>query len=250
MRPFERIACSMLLLAFVIQSCSTVAPTPRVSFPVDGDQRDALLCRPEGKGPFPAVVFNHGTIVDQSGWPGAATRGYRMDLICQALAADGFLAFLPIREKRPRGMKHMSYEEYYRDVVSRAVDHVKGLPDVDRARIALVGFSMGGFTSLKVAVERRDLKALLLLAPATVHGLLGEAAKNVGSLNAPVLLLVETSDEGHILKGAANLEQALQKHGKKARVIRYNRGGGHKLFYTVDYYWPDVRAFLHENLGG
>jgi dienelactone hydrolase len=139
-------------------------------------------------------------------------------------------------------MKHMSYEEYYSDVVSRAVAHVKGLTDVDPARIALVGFSMGGFTSLKVAVERKDLKAV-------VHGLLGEAAKNVGSLTAPVLLLVEASDERNILQGAALLEQALRTHGKEARVIRYNRGGGHQLFYTVDYYWPDIRAFLQEKLG-
>jgi dienelactone hydrolase len=184
------------------------------------------------------------------GWPGAFAQGYRMDNICEALAKEGYLTFLPIREKRARGKNHSAYEEYYKDVVSHALDYVKSLTDVDPARVALMGFSMGGFTSLKVAVERKDLKALLLLAPATAHGLMGEAAKNVGSLNTPVLLLVEASDEGHILKGAANLEQALQKHGKKARVIRYDRGGGHKLFYTVDYYWPDVRAFLHENLGG
>lgn len=28
------------------------------------------------------------------------------------------------------------------------------------------------------------------------------------------------------------------------------RGGGHELFYKVDYYWPDVRDFLREKLGG
>lgn len=32
------------------------------------------------------------------------------------------------------------------------------------------------------------------------------------------------------------------------RVIRYNKGGGHKLFYDVGYWWDDFKAFLREHL--
>ena len=238
----------IFLLLFVTPVWS--AGVSKVSFPTVDDHRDALYCRPEGAGPFPAVIFNHGSIVDGLGWPGATKRGYQLDAICQTLAEDGFLAFAPIREKVPRGRGWQSYDERYQEVVARAVDYVKTLQDVDSSRIGLMGFSMGGLISLKVAVEGKDLRAVLLLAPAWGRGLLGDEVQKVPSLNAPVLLLVEAGDEPQILKGVAMLEKALQANKKEVRVIRYNRGGGHELFYKVDYYWPDVRDFLREKLGG
>lgn len=196
------------------------------------------------------VVFNHGSIVDGWGWPGAKARGYLLDEICQTLAQDGYFVFVPIREKQPRGKGWMAYHDSYREVVSSAVDHAKTLPGADSSRIALMGFSMGGLTSLKVAVERRDLKALVLLAPAWGRGELAETVKEVPELSAPALLLVEADDDRPILKGVAMLEQALRDHGKEARSIVYDRGGGHLLFYGVNYYWDDVRKFLREKLGG
>lgn len=245
-----RIALIGIIFLLLFAAHGWSAEASRVSFPVGDEHRDALLCRPEGKGPFPTVVFNHGSIVDGWGWPGASSRGYQLEAICEALAGGGFFAFLPIREKWPRGKGWMQYDGSYKEVVSRAVDHVKTLKDVDPFRIALMGFSMGGLTSLKVAVERKDLKALLLLAPAWGRGLLADEIPRVPEINAPVLLLIEDSDGPPILKGFALLERALKAHKKEARIIRYDRGGGHELFYKVDYYWEDVKAFLREKLGG
>lgn len=239
-----------VFFVFLGTARSPGAEPSKVVFPiVGGEQRDALLCRPAGSGPFPAVVFNHGSVVDMYGWPGARTEGYFLDTVCQAFAQDGYLTFAPIREKRAQGKNATVYREIYGQVVSSALDHVKTLPEVDASRIVLAGFSMGGFTSFKVALERQDLKALVLLAPATVHGLLGSVAKKAGALSAPVLLLTEAHDARHILEGAALLERAFQTHKKEARVIRYDRGGGHELFYNVGYYWEDVRTFLREHLG-
>ena len=240
----------ILLLLFLGATQSRGAEPSRISFPITGgDQRDALLCKPAGPGPYPAVVFNHGSVVDMFGWPGARAQGYFLDEICQTLAQDGYFAFVPIREERAQGKGAAVYHNSYGPIVSSAIDHAKTLPEVDSSRIALAGFSMGGFTSFKVALERKDLKALILLAPATAHGLLGIAAKNVDSLSAPVLLLTEASDASNILQGAATLERAFKEHKKEARVIRYDRGGGHGLFYKVGYYWEDVRTFLRERLG-
>ena len=252
MRPTLSFRLATLTFIFLLFSAnqSWGAGASKVSFPVGDDRRDALFCRPAGESPFPAVVFNHGSIVDMLGWPGASRRGYNLSAICETLAEDGFLTFAPIREKVPRGRGWMSYDERYKEVVLRAVDYVKTLRETDPSRIGLMGFSMGGLTSLKVAVERMDLKAVLLLAPAWGRGLLADEVQNVPSLNAPVLLLVEAGDEPQILKGVAMLEKALQTHKKEVRIIRYNRGGGHELFYKVDYYWADVRDFLREKLGG
>lgn len=236
------------IFLFFLAPLGRAATATTVSFPVDQEERDALVCRPAGSGPFAAVVFNHGSIVDGWGWPGARSRGYYLDEICETLAQDGYFVFVPIREKQPRGKGWMGYDDSYRQVVSSAVDHIKTLPGVDSSRIALMGFSMGGLTSLKVAVGRKDLKALALFAPAWGRGEMAETVKGVPQLTSPALLLVAGDDDRPILKGVAMLEQALRASGKEARVMRYERGGGHQLFYRVDYYWQDVREFLREKL--
>lgn len=61
-----------------------------------GAEPDALLCRPEGKGPFPAVVYSHGQVANPQMLKQAQEGGWKRT--CQRLAADGFLAFIPIRE--------------------------------------------------------------------------------------------------------------------------------------------------------
>ncbi len=228
------------------------AEPQQLSFPVKvaerPGERRALVCTPKGQPPYAAVVFNHGSIVDMLGWPGATQRGYRLDRVCEALAAEGYFVFAPIRENSARGRGFQEYEDAYREIVLQAVDHVKTLAGVDGSRIALAGFSMGGLVSFKVALERGDLRAVALLAPAFGRGLLGEAAKSADNISAPVLVMVEQSDGVPILRGVDILEKALGSRGKAFRLVRYDRGGGHELFYDVGYWWDDLKAFLHEHL--
>jgi dienelactone hydrolase len=102
-----------------------------------------------------------------------------------------------------------------------------------------------------LGIERKDVKALVVFAPAQGPRkgvVFNTAVQGVDKLNAPLLLLVEDSDSNHIIGGVNQLDETLKKHKKSAKVIRYNQGGGHELFFNVDYYWGDVRAFLRENL--
>jgi dienelactone hydrolase len=247
------LSAALLAGLVILAGCATMSPGPeRRSFPVKfgerAEKRSALVCAPKGQGPFAAVVFNHGNIVDGWGWPGASEAGYRLDKVCEKLAAEGYFVFAPIREKYPRGKSFMGYKDTYREIVLQAIDHVKALPEVNNTRVALVGFSMGGLVSFKVALERRDLRAVALLAPAPGRGLLTEAAKDAARLSAPLLVMVEESDVPPILLGVASIEDAMRVHGKPLTLIRYNRGSGHQLFYDVGYWWEDLAAFLHEHL--
>ncbi|MEK6711480.1 MAG: alpha/beta fold hydrolase [Nitrospinota bacterium] len=241
-RVFWFCLLAVLLPAGAARAASTV------EFTTPAGSRDAIVCQPEGAGPFPTVVFNHGSIVDGNGVQGAAQRGYDLAGFCGALAKEGYLAFLPIRESAPMGNRFDSYRDDYQAIVAAAVDHVKTRPGADPGRVALMGFSMGGLTSVIVAPGRTDLRALVLLAPAFGRGRMEEAAKGIPRLAAPVLLLIEQSDSRPIQRAVGLLERELKAHGKEARVLRYTTGGGHRFFYKVDSFWPDVAAFLREKM--
>jgi len=155
---------------------------------------------------------------------------------------------VPIREPAPRGRGFDSYEEGYVDIVARAIESTKRRSDVDKSRIALMGFSMGGLVSLRASLGRNDLAALVLLAPAAGRGVMQSTVDDVARVEPPVLVMVEANDSPHILNGVDTLVIALRSRNKDVKIIRYDRGGGHQLFYDVGYWWPDARSFLAEKL--
>jgi dienelactone hydrolase len=237
-----RIHFSFLLLLTFILVHGCAGNGPLVKYNVDGTTSQALIFKPEGPGPFPTVIYNHGMVVDLHGLSGAYAHGYQLERMCKALADSGYLVVAPIRQSG-RG----NLPEHKREV-DRAIDYVRKLPEVDPSRIGLMGFSRGGLLTLMASVERSDLKAIVILAPAPGEGLFAKTVRRASSLNAPVLLLVEASDGPGILENFEALSKALQELGKESRSIKYDRGGGHKLFYSVGYYWDDVRRFLKDNL--
>ena len=111
-----------------------------------------------------------------------------------------------------------------------------------------MGHSRGALLTLMVGLERNDLKALILTAPADIPPYFSQAIAHASRLDVPVLLLVEEGDELGSLGAVNLLDQALKGHGKEVRTIRYDRGGGHYLFTRVDYWWNDLRAFLRDKL--
>jgi dienelactone hydrolase len=240
----KKIGCFTFLLFFSIQGYSRLAFS--AEYRIGGVNPDALLCRPEGKGPFPAVVHNHGVGVDIQGYQKAVKRGYNLPAICKELATDGFLTFVPIRQ----GGSGLRTLPSHKAQVLEAIDYVKSLPDVDPSRVAVTGNSRGGLLTLMVGVEHPDLKALVIMAPAEIGRNFSNALSQISSLNAPVLLLVEKNDEPEFQNNFDALDRILREHKKEMKSIRYDRGGGHNLFHSAGYYLEDIKAFLREKLGG
>ena len=133
---------------------------------------------------------------------------------------------------------------------AQPIDYVKSRPDVNPSRVAVTGNSCGGLLTLMVGVERKGLKALVILAPAEVGRNFSRTFFRVSSLDAPVLLLVEVSDGSEYQNNFDALDRALREQNKQVNSIRYDRGGGHDLFHSVRYYLEDIKAFLHEKLDG
>ena len=121
--------------------------------PVPGDVIDGYLARPEGNGPFPAVIHLHGC--GGLGPPfkaNPAGNEWVKDLVAWGyvvLVVDSFTT-RSVRE----ACTPISYFAFKGGIVTRELDafgalrYLSRLAYVDRNRVAMLGFSMGGWTVL------------------------------------------------------------------------------------------------------
>ncbi len=198
---------------------------------------EAILCRPAGQGPFPAVIYNHGGLGQAVGGDLKGT--------CRALARAGYIGLAPERRKTRTLQGHPE------DVLA-GLQYLRGRKDVDPKRIAMIGFSRGGLLSYLIATRQPELRAFVLMAPASGRGALERNLGRAGQVRAPVLILVSKNDSrqaDHVAL-ARKIEGALQSAGKEVRLILYPPFGsdGHRLFFEVGAYWKDVLAFLAKHL--
>lgn len=201
------------------------------------------FCVPDGPGPFPAVVYNHGG--EGYSKSGLQSIGGDPSATCEALAKAGFVGFSPIR--RPKA----EWKVHVQDIMA-AVEAVKAHKAVDPDKIALMGFSSGGLVGLLTAVRQRDLKALVIMAAATNQAM-KKATEKFSHIRAPILLLVAENDTGskytkgvNVAAGMRSLDADLKKMGKDSTLIVYPRFGldGHSMFFEIGNYWKDVVSFL------
>jgi dienelactone hydrolase len=126
-----------------------------------GGRVPAFLVLPPGKGPFPAVIYAHGS------------GGDRYDLVVDAtwLAARGVIG-LTIDDPFARDRRLEKASEARQDAalvqeivdLRRAVDLLRSRSDVDPRRIAFVGFSLGARYGAVLAGEEPRLKAFDLMS--------------------------------------------------------------------------------------
>lgn len=115
-----------------------------------------LLLVPDGKGPHPAVVLNHGYIE-----PSAYTNGQGMPREQDYLARAGYVV-LHTDYRGHAGSDNVSRLElelrlgYARDAIA-AVKALKELPEVDPDKIGMLGRSMGGGVTMNALVVEPDI---------------------------------------------------------------------------------------------
>jgi carboxymethylenebutenolidase len=182
-----------------------------VHYPSGERKLPGYLYRPAGAGPFPTVMWNHGSEKDPRAQPELA-RFYTQ---------HGFVFFAPIRhghgntdgpyivdlqkeiaEKEPdqaiaRREQVKLHDVYNADVVA-ALTWLKDQPFVDRDRIVVSGCSYGGIQTLITAEKGLDVKAFVSFAPGAMsfanvalRERMQEAVKNC---QTPMLLLQAKND--------------------------------------------------------
>ena len=196
-----------------------------VTYRTDPDLK-GYLCRPEGNGPFPAAIFNHGGLGDIIGGAPEGT--------CEALAEAGFVGFPPIR---------------------RLTRSMRGLDQVDRNRVSMIGFSRGAALTFMAASKEISIKRAVIMASAFPPPRSGFTLKIADQVEVPVQVLVAEIDTGSrktrgqdTLAGMRRMEDALTCAGNPPRLFVYPPYGndGHEMFFEIGKYWSDVIDFISQ----
>jgi dipeptidyl aminopeptidase/acylaminoacyl peptidase len=168
LRPVRALAAEAAPPAETQDSAQDTAQDTAVLVRSGDDVLAGTLSRPSGPGPFPAVVLISGSGAQDRD---AAVDGYRpFRLLADALTAAGF-AVLRTDDRGVGGSAGSydgsSYDDLASDVLAE-VAYLANRPDVDPARIGLLGHSEGGYLAPLAVSRSQDMVAfvVLLAAPA------------------------------------------------------------------------------------
>jgi carboxymethylenebutenolidase len=243
----------------------------------------AFLWKPTGPGPFPAVLFNHG-----SGGVDAATtagmpiteaaeklaplflkHGYAFLYLFrrgQGLSADqaSFMQDVLQREEAAKGKEARQHLQFILgttdqlDDVTAALSFLKTVPGVDVKRIAVAGHSFGGQLTLLAAERDGTVRAVVTFGAAANSWerspeLRERLLTAVRKASAPIMLIHAANDYSTAAGTAlgAELDRLHKPHLLKIYPpVGQSTDDGHNLLYLAIPQWePDVFKFLDDNVG-
>jgi cephalosporin-C deacetylase-like acetyl esterase len=134
-----------------------------MTWPSGGQTMTGTISLPDGAGPFPVVVVNHGFIPPERYWIGQDS-----GIFGDPMAAHGFISVAP---NWPGYSGSGSAPSDLPQIVGQLVTaldlvtSVSALPQADKSRIAFVGHSNGGGISELAMVVDPRIRAVVLQAP-------------------------------------------------------------------------------------
>jgi dienelactone hydrolase len=204
--------------------------------PTAPDIIDGFLTKPDGPGPFPAIVHLHGC----GGLPDEVKRGTN-SLASDRLAAWGYVT-LVVDSFTTRGINNTCSGEPAPRVADAygALAWLARQPFVDANRIAVLGFSAGGVATMSIA-EARDFelfenegehafKAAVALYP---------ACRSDNALKMPTLILIGELDDWSPA-AACRATAARRTGGSPVKLIVYPGA-----YHSFDTPRPGRRYFGH-----
>ena len=233
----------------------SLAAVKPITYPAaDGTTIPAYLTLPPGKTAknLPAIVLPHGGPTSRDEW------GF--DWLSQFLASRGYAVIQP--EYRGSGgfgdawLAHNGFKGWRTSIadISAATRYLAAQGIADPNRIAILGWSYGGYAALQSAVTEPSLyKAVVAIAPVTdlslmkteaedyasyketsafigdgPHLVQGSPLRQAAAIQAPVLLIHGDRDVNVNFEQSQKMQQALQAAGKQSEFLSFG-GLDHQL---------------------
>jgi carboxymethylenebutenolidase len=188
----------------------------------DGSELLGYLAKPEGEGPFPAVLMVHE-------WWGINAEITEM---ADALAKEGYVVLAPdtyrgsttMQIPRAVYLRMTAPEERIDADMQAAFAYLSQLPEVDAERVGLIGFCYGGGVVLRHAFQNSAIAATVTLYgdtytdPAVLGALLEDGA-------GPVLGIYGGEDAQIPVEEVRAFEQMLQSSGVEHTITVYDAMG-------------------------
>jgi carboxymethylenebutenolidase len=153
-------------------------PEPEeIIFPSGKLRLHGFIHKPEGDGPFPAILVNHGSEHPKSGKLIAkpfVSKNYVVFVLHrrgQGSSSDQseYIMDLIFREpESTRGRKFVELQEIHQEDVIAALVYLRQLPYVDPSRIVMVGCSFGGIQTVLATQKQLGLRGTVAFAPAAM----------------------------------------------------------------------------------
>jgi dienelactone hydrolase len=274
---------SLLLLALPGESQLTEPLVPQtVEFSSGTLRMKAYLWKPAGPGPFPVVLFNHGS----GGAAADQTAGMPITQAATVLAPffikHGYAFFYPFRrghgpsasqapfmqdvlrrEEQAKGKEARQHLQFVLltteqlDDVMAALAFLKTMPGIDSHRIAIAGHSFGGQLTLLAAERDKTVRAAVTFAaaagswersPELRERLMGA----IDNTNAAIMLTHAENDFG-TTAGSALAAELNRLH--KPYVLKIyppvgltNEDGHGMLYENIPAWEPDAFEFLDQHV--
>jgi dienelactone hydrolase len=231
---------------------------------------EAYFYRPQGTGPFPVVVYNHGS---RAGFERAERP---MAFIARVLVPAGYAVLVPERRGygksdgatfaeevgNDRGERFIRRQEAEAADVNAAVDYAKAQLPIDTERIGVIGYSFGGIVTTLAAAGNKSFAAVVNQAPGALNWdrsplLRQELLSSAEKIKAPMVCMAAKNDA--TTENVRSICAKARDHGAVTDVIIYPpfkdprfdnpTAPGHAIFfYGVDIWQQDVLTFLAKYL--
>jgi len=220
---------ALLVLPLCVAQTQGLAQTqePLSGFKLDGERwtyqsgdlaTRGILLKPEGKGPFPAVLISHGLGGNATAFGTAKAREMvKWGLVC--MACDYRHAAVPGGGKlNPAGLDRQTYgasEENLRRA-SKCLDILASLPEVDARRLCAYGHSMGGFVTIGLAAKEPNRLVVAAISGSGIaprDGFPAPSNAAAGKIKTPFIIFHGSIDSTVRPAQSLALQEILDKSG-------------------------------------
>ena len=241
----------------------------------------ALLWRPPGRGPFPAVLLNHGSGRTREELDRLGPYERQADVLGPVFARHGYVFLYPFRrgvglsaDQGPNSVDLMNSELAAHGQAARnalqlkllentemsdalaGLAFLRALPGVNARDIAMIGHSFGGSLTLLMAEREPNVRAIVVFSAAGLSWdrsppLRARLLTAIAHTAAPVFFIHAEND--YSVNSGKDLDARLRQLGKPHRLKIYPSIGhtvedGHAFLYLGVASWErDVFAFLDEH---